>query len=99
MDTCGQTSAHRVKGDHCARPAGKNFLKYKIRAHSGCILRFMERLLRIQDVETAVGMRRANIYRLIRQGEFPKQVAVGERAVRWKESEVDAWIAGRPEKS
>jgi prophage regulatory protein len=55
----------------------------------------METLLRIQDVESALGMRRANIYKMIRRGDFPKQLSVGKRAVRWKASEVQAWIESR----
>ena len=39
---------------------------------------------------------RSSIYRLLRSGAFPEPLRVGPRAVRWSESEIDAWLAERP---
>jgi prophage regulatory protein len=55
----------------------------------------MDRLLKISDVVAATGFRRAWLYHLVGRGEFPRQVKVGKRAVRWRESEVAQWIATR----
>ena len=41
-------------------------------------------------------MSRASIYRLMQQGDFPRPVKIGSTAVRWKESDVAAWIDSRP---
>ena len=40
---------------------------------------------------------RANIYRLVKSGEFPAPVKLGLRASAWVGAEVDAWIAQRIE--
>jgi prophage regulatory protein len=51
--------------------------------------------LRKREVLQRTGLSHAALYRLIRAGEFPKQVLVGQRAVRWSSLEIDAWMAGR----
>lgn len=55
----------------------------------------MDRLLRVSEVVAATGFKRAWLYHLVRCGEFPRQLKVGKRAVRWRESEVANWIATR----
>ena len=56
-----------------------------------------DRLLRRREVERITGMSRASIYRLMQRGEFPRPVKVGSTAVRWKKSDIAAWIESRPE--
>ena len=58
-----------------------------------------DRLLRREEVESRVGLKRSSIYREMRAGRFPIPVKVGERAVRWPASEIEAWLAGRPRAS
>lgn len=36
-----------------------------------------------------------SIYRLMKQGVFPKPIKIGLRAVAWKSTEVEAFIASR----
>ena len=55
-----------------------------------------DRLIRIRDVEARTGLSRSTIYRKKRDGSFPEAVKVGDRAVRWRESEIEAWVAARP---
>ena len=55
-----------------------------------------DRLLRRQAVEERTGLSTATIYRKMRGGTFPLARRIGERAVRWSELEIEAWIAGRP---
>ena len=55
-----------------------------------------DRLLRRREVEWITGMSRASIYRLMQQGDFPRPVKVGSTAVRWKESDIAAWIESLP---
>ncbi len=57
----------------------------------------MERLLRIQEVVYVTGFTRGWIYVLMRKGEFPLQVPVGKRAVRWRSTDVQAWISALPQ--
>jgi prophage regulatory protein len=55
-----------------------------------------DRLLRLPQVREKVGLGRSAVYRLISEGLFPPGVRIGERAVAWRESDLDAWIATRP---
>ena len=56
----------------------------------------IDRLLRLEEVLSYTGLSRSELYRKVQVGEFPGSVKVGVRAVRWRESEVEEWIAGRP---
>lgn len=51
-----------------------------------------DRLLNINDVCNKVSLSKYTIYRKIANDEFPKQVYVAKKAVRWKESAIDEWI-------
>ena len=55
-----------------------------------------DRLLRRREVEKITGLGRSSIYRLMQEGDFPRPVKVGPSAVRWRESEVNAWVESRP---
>ena len=55
-----------------------------------------DRLMRRQEVEKITGLGRSSIYRLMQKGDFPRPVRVGPAAVRWRESEVKAWVNSRP---
>ena len=52
-----------------------------------------ERLLARRDVEEKTALRHSKIYDLINAGAFPRPVKIGG-ASRWRESEIDVWIAG-----
>jgi predicted DNA-binding transcriptional regulator AlpA len=51
-----------------------------------------ERLLPLPVVESKTGFKSSFIYQLIKDGKFPKPVKIGN-ASRWRQSEVQAWIA------
>jgi len=53
------------------------------------------KLLRLAEVRNRVPYSRSTIYQLIAQGKFPKPISLGERAVAWLESDIDAWIEAR----
>ena len=55
-----------------------------------------DRLLRRRDVESITGLGRSSIYRLMQEGEFPQRVKVGPFAVRWRASDIAAWVESRP---
>lgn len=55
-----------------------------------------DRLLRREEVEVRCGIQRSMLYRLMREGRFPEPVKIGQRAVRWIESEVTGWQASLP---
>lgn len=51
-----------------------------------------ERLLRLRDVLSIVGLSRAHVYNLVKQGLFPRPIALGSNCARWVQSEVQAWV-------
>ena len=55
-----------------------------------------DRLLRRREVEEITSMSPSSIYRLISDEEFPRPVRVGPAAVRWKASDITAWLESRP---
>lgn len=52
-------------------------------------------ILRLPQVMAATGLRRTSIYRLQGEGQFPKAIRLGARAVGWKASELQSWIDQR----
>ncbi|MBL4725634.1 MAG: AlpA family transcriptional regulator [Rhizobiaceae bacterium] len=56
----------------------------------------IDRILRRREVEACTGLSRATIYEGIANGEFPRPVKIGRRAVGWPESVVADWLANRP---
>ena len=55
-----------------------------------------DRLLRRPQVEEITGISHSSIYRLIQDGDFPRPVKVGSAAVRWRSSDITAWLESRP---
>lgn len=51
----------------------------------------IQSLLRIKEVEKAVGLSRASIYRLINTGDFPTQIKLSERASAWCSEDIRLW--------
>ena len=54
------------------------------------------RLLRSRTVISMTGLSRMTIYRLEAQGHFPKRIKLGEKAIAWRQDEIDDWIQARP---
>lgn len=54
-----------------------------------------DRILRLKAVKERVGLSRASIYRWAMRGEFPASVSLGGKAVGWRESDINTWIATR----
>jgi prophage regulatory protein len=59
----------------------------------------IQSLLRIKEVERAVGLSRASIYRLINAGDFPVQIKLSERASAWCSDDIDLWQQEKIQKS
>ena len=57
---------------------------------------FSDRLLRLPEVKTRVGMSRSTIYRYVNDGLFPRPRRLGLAAIAWNESDIVHWIANRP---
>jgi prophage regulatory protein len=50
-------------------------------------------LLRRKQVESRTGLSQSSIYKLISEGNFPKPIKLGQKAVAWIDHQVDHWIA------
>lgn len=55
----------------------------------------MTRFIRRPAVESRTGLSRSTIYLLMQNGQFPKAVRIGGRAVAWPEAEIEAWLNAR----
>lgn len=53
-----------------------------------------ERLLKFHEVEKKVSFGRTTIYKLIREGTFPKPLKLTLNSSRWKLSEIQAFMNG-----
>ncbi len=51
-----------------------------------------DRLLKAREVMEMIGFQRTSLYAMIKSGEFPRQIRRNDRCVRWRLSEVQAWI-------
>ena len=54
------------------------------------------RLLRIQEVMSVTGLSRMTIYRLEKGGSFPSRRRLGKNSVAWRDDDISAWVASRP---
>jgi prophage regulatory protein len=54
-------------------------------------------ILRRKQVEERTGLSRSTIYLRIQEGEFPKPINLGARAVGWLENEIEAWLTEKVE--
>lgn len=54
-----------------------------------------ERILRRPEVERLTGLSRTSIYSAMAEGNFPKPIKLGKRAVGWTESSINSWIADK----
>ena len=55
----------------------------------------MDRLLRQSEVCAAVALSRMAVWKLRKAGGFQAPVTLGKGALRWRQSEIAAWIASR----
>jgi len=53
-------------------------------------------LARRRQVEQLVQLSRSTIYAAVKAGTFPPPVRIGARAVAWRVSELEQWLAARP---
>lgn len=53
-------------------------------------------MLNMDQVRKLVPLSHCQIYRLMKTGEFPRQVKIGKRRVAWRTSEIVEWIDRRP---
>lgn len=55
----------------------------------------IQKILRRKNVQLFTGLSRSQIYNLMAQGQFPRPIPLGGRAVGWLENEILAWQEAR----
>ena len=55
-------------------------------------MNIQQEFIRLNVVKEITSLSKSTIYRLISEGNFPKQVQIGKRAVVWVRSDINAWI-------
>lgn len=55
----------------------------------------MDRVIRRHEVENKTGLSRSTIYAMMAEGDFPKPIKLGKRAVGWREADIAKWLASR----
>ncbi len=54
-----------------------------------------DRIIRVNELQKMIGCSRSTIWRFEKEGNFPKRIALGERAMGWRYSQVMQWIKTR----
>jgi|GEM_PF-230617 len=49
-------------------------------------------LIRLAEVKEYTGLGRSSIYKYMNEGQFPKSVSLGERAIAWVDTEIEEWV-------
>ena len=49
--------------------------------------------IRLPEVKSITSLSKSSIYRLIEEGDFPKQICLGSRSVVWVKSQVHDWCS------
>lgn len=57
----------------------------------------LDRYIRRKEVEAITGLKTSSLYRHMNAGIFPKPKQLGIKMVGWLESDINAWMAARPE--
>ena len=58
-----------------------------------------DKMLRRRDVEARCGVKCSTLYDWMKAGHFPRPLALGPKAVGWRESDVNAWLESRTTKA
>ncbi len=55
----------------------------------------MVRFLRLPEVIKQIGLSRSTIYAYIAEGQFPKPILLGPRAVAWNSEDIEDWMEAK----
>lgn len=56
-----------------------------------------DKIIRMPGVMEKVGLSKSVIYNMIKRGEFPGQIRLGENSVGWLEADIEEWVRVRGE--
>ena len=63
--------------------------------HLNYVNQIKDALLRRTAVQTITGLSRSSLYAAIKDGTFPSPLKIGKRAVAWRTSDINTWIANQ----
>lgn len=52
-------------------------------------------IYRRPEIERRLGISRSTVYLWLRKGQFPPPIKLGQRAIGWRASDIEAWLGGR----
>ena len=55
----------------------------------------LQKVLKATQVAIYINTCKSQVYKLVKQGRFPKPIKLGERGSGWLTSEIDAWLQSR----
>jgi|TARA_R110002074_G_scaffold393577_1_gene580155 prophage regulatory protein len=55
----------------------------------------LQKVLKATQVAIYINTCKSQVYKLVKQGRFPKPIKLGERGSAWLVSEIDAWLQSR----
>jgi prophage regulatory protein len=53
-------------------------------------------LLILPEVQAITRLSKPTIYKMVKEGKFPRQLQIGENRVAWLKSDITDWIGSRP---
>ena len=56
-------------------------------------------LLTVEDVARALAVSTRTVWRLVSAGELPPPQRIGKRLRRWRASDIEAYVEGKPKKT
>ncbi len=59
----------------------------------------MHKILRLPEVKNLTGLSRSSIYLRVSNGDFPKSISLGGRAVGWFEEDIQNWLEQKRKES
>lgn len=105
--TVGELVQERAAAAHEIRMLRAELLKLRgIRDRGGAVAAFpvnseksaaasRQLLIRLTDLCEQLAISRSTIYCWVSEGKFPPPVRIGDRAVRWRVADVQAWCGAR----
>jgi Predicted transcriptional regulator len=77
---------------HCVERRYVHHRKVQDITGSESLLKETLAILRLKDVMQRIGLSRSTIYQRMSEGTFPESISLGDRAIGWLESDIDAWL-------
>ena len=54
-----------------------------------------KKFIRLPEVKNKTGLSRSSIYLRMSNGEFPRSISLGSRAIAWLEADIEQWLDKR----